>query len=86
MGSAGSLSVAESEGLDGSGMQMASQRSIMLRSSADKDPGARLRTACVFLATGFPVVERGRDRTDTRLFAGGSIRQHALGVGLLDGR
>jgi hypothetical protein len=45
MGSAGSLSVAENEGLNGSGMQMASQRSTMLRSSADKDPGARLRTA-----------------------------------------
>jgi hypothetical protein len=44
MGSAGSLSVAENEGLDGSGMQMASQRSTMLRSSSDKDPGARLRT------------------------------------------
>ena len=45
MGSAGSPSVAENEGLDGSRMQMASQRSTMLRSSSDKDPEARLRAA-----------------------------------------
>jgi hypothetical protein len=44
MESAGSLAVAENEGLDGSGMQMASQRSTMLRSSSDKNPGARFRT------------------------------------------
>lgn len=45
MGSARSLSVAENERLDGWGMQMASQRSTMLRSSSDKVPGARLRAA-----------------------------------------
>lgn len=45
MGSAGSLSVAETEGLDSSGVELANQRSIMLRSSSDKGPEARLRTA-----------------------------------------
>ncbi len=45
MGSAESLPVAENEGLDGCRVQMASQRSTMLRSSSDKDPGARLRGA-----------------------------------------